>query len=54
VPLDWEHPNGRSIQLAVIRYLASKPKRRIGSLFINPGGPGGTGTLLDGAAHRPQ
>lgn len=43
VPLDWEHPNGRTIHLAVIRHLASKPRRRIGSLFINPGGPGDTG-----------
>jgi pimeloyl-ACP methyl ester carboxylesterase len=46
VPLDWEHPNGRTIQLAVIRHLASKPRQRIGSLFINPGGPGDTGLGL--------
>jgi pimeloyl-ACP methyl ester carboxylesterase len=46
VPLNWEHPHGRTIQLAVIRYLATKPKQRIGSLFINPGGPGDTGIGL--------
>jgi pimeloyl-ACP methyl ester carboxylesterase len=46
VPLDWEHPNGRTIHLAVIRHLASKPKQRIGTLFINPGGPGDTGVGL--------
>ncbi len=46
VPLDWDHPNGRTIHLAVIRHLASKPKRRIGTLFINPGGPGDTGVGL--------
>jgi pimeloyl-ACP methyl ester carboxylesterase len=46
VPLDWDHPNGRTIRLAVIRHLASKPKQRIGTLFINPGGPGDTGVGL--------
>jgi pimeloyl-ACP methyl ester carboxylesterase len=46
VPLDWDHPNGRTIQLAVIRHLAGKPKQRIGSMFINPGGPGDTGIGL--------
>jgi pimeloyl-ACP methyl ester carboxylesterase len=46
VPLDWDHPNGRTIHLALIRHLASKPKQRIGTLFINPGGPGDTGVGL--------
>jgi pimeloyl-ACP methyl ester carboxylesterase len=46
VPLDWDDSNGRTIHLAVIRHLASKPKQRIGSLFINPGGPGDTGIGL--------
>jgi pimeloyl-ACP methyl ester carboxylesterase len=46
VPLDWEHPDGRTIQLAVIRHLASKPRQRIGSMLINPGGPGDTGIGL--------
>lgn len=42
VPLDWDHPSGRKIRLAVIRHLASRPEQRIGSLFINPGGPAGS------------
>jgi pimeloyl-ACP methyl ester carboxylesterase len=46
VPLDWGDPNGRTISLAVIRHLASKPKQRIGSMLINPGGPGDTGVGL--------
>lgn len=46
VPLDWDHPRGRTIQLAVIRYLATRPKQRIGSILINPGGPGDTGIGL--------
>ena len=46
VPLDWDRPNGRTISLALIRHLASKPDERIGTLFINPGGPGDTGVGL--------
>ena len=42
VPLDWNHPRRSKITLAVIRHLASDPERRIGSLFWNPGGPGGS------------
>ena len=42
VPLSWSHPGGRRISLAVIRYRASGPGRRIGSLFVNPGGPAGS------------
>jgi pimeloyl-ACP methyl ester carboxylesterase len=41
--LDWRHPGGPSIGLAVIRHLASRPGQRIGSLFLNPGGPGDSG-----------
>ncbi len=48
VPLDWDRPKGRTISLAVIRHLASKPDERIGTLFINPGGPGDTGVGLVG------
>jgi pimeloyl-ACP methyl ester carboxylesterase len=43
VPLDWAHPNGPTITLSVIRHLASRPEQRIGSLFVNPGGPGDSG-----------
>ena len=43
VPLDWARPNGRKIHLAVIRHRASRPRKRIGSLFFNPGGPGNSG-----------
>ena len=46
VPLDWDRPNGRTIRLALIRHLASNPDERIGTMFINPGGPGDTGLGL--------
>ena len=43
VPLDWAQHGGRTITLSVIRHLASHPGQRIGSLFVNPGGPGDSG-----------
>jgi pimeloyl-ACP methyl ester carboxylesterase len=43
VPLDYERPNGTQIGLSVIRLPAASSRARIGSLFINPGGPGGSG-----------
>jgi pimeloyl-ACP methyl ester carboxylesterase len=39
VPLDWRHPRGPMISIAVIRHLATDPARRVGTLFFNPGGP---------------
>ena len=52
MPLDWVHPRGRMITLAVIRHLAGNAKQRIGTLFINPGGPGDTGVGLVRAIPR--
>ncbi|NJQ03661.1 alpha/beta hydrolase [Streptomyces zingiberis] len=40
VPLEYTDPDGERIPLAVTRHRATDPDRRIGSLFINPGGPG--------------
>ncbi|GLZ35939.1 hydrolase [Lentzea sp. NBRC 105346] len=43
VPLDYDDPYGRKIDLAVIRLKATNPSKRIGSLFVNFGGPGASG-----------
>jgi pimeloyl-ACP methyl ester carboxylesterase len=43
VPLDYAHPRGATIEMAVERHLAELPSERIGSLVIDPGGPGGSG-----------
>ncbi|WP_017585107.1 alpha/beta fold hydrolase [Nocardiopsis ganjiahuensis] len=43
VPIDWDDPDGETIDLALARIPASDPDSRIGSLVINPGGPGGSG-----------
>jgi pimeloyl-ACP methyl ester carboxylesterase len=50
VPLDYSRPGGDTIQLAVLRLRASTPGARIGSLVINPGGPGGSGVDFARAA----
>ncbi|MGA8245350.1 MAG: alpha/beta hydrolase, partial [Nocardioides sp.] len=44
VPLDYRHPSGTTIRLAVLEVPAADPGSRIGSLVINPGGPGEPGT----------
>ncbi|MCU1414523.1 MAG: peptidase [Microbacteriaceae bacterium] len=41
-PIDWAHPSAGSLKLAVIRH-ATTSSTRIGSLLVNPGGPGGSG-----------
>jgi pimeloyl-ACP methyl ester carboxylesterase len=43
VPLDYARPGGTTIGIAVERHLADVPADRIGSLVINPGGPGVSG-----------
>ncbi|MEO8094511.1 MAG: alpha/beta hydrolase [Pseudolysinimonas sp.] len=40
-PVDWAHPDGAQITLAIDRHKASGTSK--GSLLINPGGPGGSG-----------
>jgi pimeloyl-ACP methyl ester carboxylesterase len=43
VPVDWSRPHGPKIELALARRPATDPAARIGSLQVNPGGPGGSG-----------
>jgi len=43
VPLDYDGPSAATISIAVVRLPAADRARRIGSLFLNPGGPGGSG-----------
>jgi pimeloyl-ACP methyl ester carboxylesterase len=47
VPLDYTDPDGESVQIFVLRVHLAAQTQRIGSLLINPGGPGGSG--LDAA-----
>ncbi|WP_246127563.1 alpha/beta hydrolase [Amycolatopsis rhizosphaerae] len=43
VPLDYARPQGDTITVGVLRHRATHPEDRIGSLVMNPGGPGGSG-----------
>ncbi|WP_020657464.1 alpha/beta hydrolase [Amycolatopsis benzoatilytica] len=43
VPLDWDRPGDGTIQLALARRKAADPAHRIGSVLMDPGGPGGAG-----------
>jgi pimeloyl-ACP methyl ester carboxylesterase len=43
VPLDYGNPGGPQIGIAVQRRPARDPAHRIGSLVLNPGGPGDSG-----------
>jgi pimeloyl-ACP methyl ester carboxylesterase len=56
VPLDYEKPRGPTIDLALLKVPAGDPDRRLGSLVVNPGGPGAPGTdyaASAGLAFRP-
>jgi pimeloyl-ACP methyl ester carboxylesterase len=43
VPLDYAHPDGPTLPIAVARHPAEDPAHWIGSLVIDPGGPGVSG-----------
>ena len=43
VPLDYEHPDGKTITIALKKLPALDGDAEHGSLFTNPGGPGGSG-----------
>ena len=43
VPIDYADLTVGTFKIAVLRYKAQDPKNRIGSLIVNPGGPGGSG-----------
>ena len=42
VPLDYSQPDGQTIEIAMKKHLATGSTRQ-GTLFMNPGGPGGSG-----------
>lgn len=52
VPLDYAAPADGTIKLALDRIPAADQKQRIGSLLVNPGGPGGSGLDYAKAADR--
>ncbi|MGW2953052.1 alpha/beta hydrolase [Streptomyces eurythermus] len=43
VPVDWAHPGGPRLDLAVARRKATDPGARVGTMVFGPGGPGDSG-----------
>ncbi|MFC7730663.1 hypothetical protein [Actinomadura keratinilytica] len=52
VPLDYARPGGDRLRLSLTRLPAEDGSRRVGSLFTNPGGPGGSGVQFVRQAAR--
>ena len=46
VPFDYENPDAGTFSLFLTRRLAGSPSDRIGSMLVNPGGPGFGGTSV--------
>lgn len=44
VPVDWNKPNGEQFDLGLVKLagaLSNSTFQKVGTLFVNPGGPGG-------------
>ncbi|MGB3256375.1 MAG: alpha/beta hydrolase [Ornithinimicrobium sp.] len=50
LPLDYDRPTGTTTEVAYLRIPAKDQKNKIGTLFLNPGGPGGSGIDIASAA----
>jgi len=46
VPLDHTRPDGEKISIGITRLAAADRKHKLGSIAMNPGGPGGSGYLM--------
>ncbi len=46
LPLDYDTPRGATTGIAVLRIPAADQANKIGTLFVNPGGPGGSGVEM--------
>lgn len=51
-PMNYADPFSPALELSVVRHRATDPARRIGSLFVNPGGPGASANGLIRGAER--
>jgi pimeloyl-ACP methyl ester carboxylesterase len=51
VPVDHSRPRGEKTGIAMMKRPANDPAKKIGTIFLNPGGPGGSG-LIRGAVAK--
>ena len=54
VPADYRDPEAGSINIALNVHRATSPDKRIGYLFVNPGGPGGSGLEMVAFVTSPE
>ena len=54
VPIDYGVPDGPSLTLGLVRVPAAEPSQRIGSVLLNPGGPGGSAVNFAVASGLPS
>lgn len=52
LPLDYHQPHGQRIKVALLRIRATDRRHRLGSLFVNPGGPGQPARVFAESASR--
>ncbi|WP_421735559.1 alpha/beta hydrolase [Cellulomonas sp.] len=50
LPLDYDQPRKATTEVALLKVPATDPARKLGTLFLNPGGPGGSGVQIAAAA----
>ncbi|WP_344859162.1 alpha/beta hydrolase [Amycolatopsis ultiminotia] len=53
VPLDYARPSGRTVTLGLLRHRATDTAHRVGSLVLDPGGPGGSGMTAAATLVKP-
>ncbi|MGV9297938.1 alpha/beta hydrolase [Amycolatopsis sp. NPDC003676] len=53
VPLDYANPQSRTVSIGLLRHRATDPAHRIGSLVLNPGGPGSSGMTAAATLAQP-
>lgn len=52
VPLDYDQPQGRQIRVSMAKWPATDQQHKLGTLFVNPGGPGAAAADLALEARR--
>ena len=52
LPLDYDQPRKATTDVALLKLSVADPSRKLGTLFINPGGPGGSGVQIAAAASQ--